>query len=39
MFRVIPSELWGPENNLSIANLDFDEFANNAGSDGIFRGF
>jgi hypothetical protein len=39
MFRVIPSELWGPENNLSLANMDFDEFADNTGSDGIFRGF
>lgn len=38
-FRVIPSELWGPENNLSLANMDFAEFADNAGSDGIFRGF
>ena len=39
LFRVIPSELWGPENNLSLANMDFDDFANNAGNDGIFRGF
>jgi hypothetical protein len=38
-FRVIPSEMWGVENNLSIANMDFAEFADNAGSDGIFRGF
>jgi hypothetical protein len=37
--RVIPRELWGIENNLSIANMDFDEFASNADSDGIFRGF
>ena len=26
------------ENNLSIANMGFDEFANTAGPDGIFRG-
>jgi hypothetical protein len=38
-FRVIPSEMWGVENNLSIANMDFDEFADNVDPDGIFRGF
>src|SRR5262249_3736591 len=26
-FRVIPSEMWSIENNLSIANMDFYEFA------------
>jgi hypothetical protein len=38
-FRCIPSELWGPDNNLNIANMDFDEFADSVDSDGIFRGF
>jgi len=38
-FRVIPSEIWGVENNLSLANMDFSAFANAAGDDGIFRGF
>jgi hypothetical protein len=38
-FRVIPSEMWGVENNLSLANMDFDEFAGSADADGIFRGF
>ena len=38
-FRVIPSEMWGVENNLSLANMDFDEFADSAGADGVFRGF
>lgn len=38
-FRVIPSEIWGVENNLSIANMDFHEFADAASDDGIFRGF
>ncbi|MEX0641431.1 MAG: hypothetical protein WD468_01955 [Pirellulales bacterium] len=38
-FRVIPREMWGVENNLSIANMDYDEFADNADSDGVFRGF
>ena len=38
-FRVIPSEMWGIENNLSIANMDFEEFADSADPDGVFRGF
>ena len=37
--RVIPSELWGIENNISLGNMDFEEFVENAGPDGIFRGF
>jgi hypothetical protein len=31
--------MWGVENNLSIANMDFEEFADAVGPDGIFRGF
>jgi len=38
-FRVIPSALWEVENNLSIANMGFDEFANAVDQEGIFRGF
>jgi len=38
-FRAIPSEIQGIENNLSIANMDFFEFADNVDEDGIFRGF
>lgn len=38
-FRCITSELWGPDNNLNLANMDFHEFAGAAGSDGVFRGF
>jgi hypothetical protein len=38
-FRVIPTEAWGVENNLSLANMDFAEFAEAAGKDGVFRGF
>jgi len=38
-FRVIPPEIWGVENNLSIANMGFEEFADSADSDGTFRGF
>ena len=38
-FRVIASELWSVENNLSIANMGFEEFAGAVDQDGIFRGF
>lgn len=38
-FRVIPSEMWSVENNLSLANMDFWDFADAADGDGIFRGF
>ncbi len=39
IFRVIPSEMWGVENNLSLANMDFAEFADAVDPDGIFRGY
>ncbi len=38
-FRVIPSAMISVENNLSIANMDFEEFTESVDSDGIFRGF
>ncbi len=38
-FRVILPEVWAIENNLSIANMDFDEFADNVDPDGVFRRF
>lgn len=38
-FRVIPSQTWAVENNLSLANMDFSEFADNVDPDGVFRGF
>jgi hypothetical protein len=38
-FRVIPSAMWSVENNLSIANMDFHEFAESVQADGVFRGF
>ena len=38
-FRVIPSQMWSVQNNLSISNMDFSEFADKAEADGIFRGF
>ena len=38
-FRVIPAEMWAVENNLSLANMDFFEFADAVDEDGVFRGF
>jgi hypothetical protein len=38
-FRVIPREMWSVENNLSIGNMDFSEFADAVDDDGVFRGF
>ncbi|MFE7975782.1 DUF6924 domain-containing protein [Streptomyces shenzhenensis] len=37
--RVAAAELWSIENNLSGANMDFDEFTNAVDDDGVFRGF
>lgn len=38
-FRAIPSQIQAIENNLSIANMDFEDFASEVGEDGIFRGY
>lgn len=38
-FRAIPSQIQGIENNLSIANMDFEEFAEAVDEEGVFRGF
>ena len=38
-FRAGPSEVQGIQNNLSIANMAFYEFADNVDDDGVFRGF
>jgi hypothetical protein len=38
-FRVLPSEMWSVENNLSLANMDWEEFADSVDDEGIFRGF
>jgi hypothetical protein len=38
-FRAIPSAIQAIENNLSISNMGFFEFAAAADEDGIFRGF
>ena len=39
VFRAIPSTIQSIENNLSIANMDFFEFANAVDAGGVFRGF
>jgi hypothetical protein len=38
-FRAIPTAIQAIENNLSISNMDFSEFAAAVDEDGIFRGF
>ena len=38
-FRALPRTIQAIENNLSIANMDFREFADSTDSDGIFRDF
>jgi len=38
-FRVIPSSMWSVQNNLSLANMDWEEFAESVDEDGVFRGF
>lgn len=38
-FRAAPSAIQAIENNLSITNMDFWEFADNVDADGLFRGF
>ena len=38
-FRVIPSEIGSVENNLSLGNMDFRDFADSCETDGIFRGY
>jgi hypothetical protein len=38
-FRLVPSQATSFACNLNIANMDFDDFAESADADGIFRGF
>jgi hypothetical protein len=37
MFRVLPLDMWGVENNLSLSNMDFAEFADCVDQNEIFR--
>ena len=38
-FRALPSTIQSIENNLTIANMDFEDFRNAVYQDGVFRGF
>ena len=38
-FRAVPRAIQSIENNLSLANMDFAEFAGAVDADGVFRGF
>jgi hypothetical protein len=38
-FRAVATQVQGIENNLSIANMGFEEFAAATDEDGVFRGF
>lgn len=38
-FRSTPREVQSIENNLSLCNMDFFEFAEAVDADGVFRGF
>lgn len=38
-FRSLPSQIFSIESNLSIANMDWEDFANSVDKDGVFRGF
>jgi hypothetical protein len=38
-FRVTLEQAWAVENNLSLFNMDFFEFADAVDDDGVFRGF
>ncbi|MGC4896997.1 DUF6924 domain-containing protein [Micromonospora sp. DT31] len=38
-FRALPRQVQAIQNNLSLANMDYIEFATSVGADGVFRGF
>jgi hypothetical protein len=38
-FRVVPTAVWAVENNLSLANLGWEDFVRHLDGDGVFRGF
>jgi hypothetical protein len=38
-FRAVPSQIFAIESNLSIANMDWQDFAESVDDDGVFRGF
>jgi hypothetical protein len=38
-FRALPRQVQSIQNNLSLSNMDYLEFATSVGADGVFRGF
>jgi hypothetical protein len=38
-FRAVPSQIQSIQNNLSLANMDFEEFGESVDEDGVFHGF
>jgi hypothetical protein len=38
-FRVTPAHMWSVENNLSLSNMDWHEFADRVDGNGVFQGF
>lgn len=38
-FRVVPSALWSVENNINLANMDWEDFTRSVEADGVFRGY
>lgn len=38
-FRVVPASAWSVENNLSLSNMDWQDYASEVDSSGVFRGF
>jgi hypothetical protein len=38
-FRVVPSAMWSVQNNLIVANMDWEDFSESVDADGVFRGF
>lgn len=38
-FRVIPSQMWAVENNLSLMNMEYADFKNATDDQNVFRGF
>jgi hypothetical protein len=38
-FRLTPANAWSVENNLTLCNMDWEDFMRAVGPDGVFRGF